>query len=120
MSKQAFASELKRSAMLDIPYVVLHPGSHTETGEETGLARIAEAINQVFDHVSPSGTRLLLETTAGQGSNLGYTFEQPAFLIKSVRHKDRVGVCLDTCHVFAAGYDIRTPKTYKKTASFIL
>ena len=115
MSKQAFACELKRSAMLDIPYVVLHPGSHMGTGEETGLARIAEAINQVFDHVSPSGTRLLLETTAGQGSNLGYTFEQLAFLIKSIRDKDRVGVCLDTCHVFAAGYDIRTPKTYNKT-----
>lgn len=115
MSGEALVHELERSASLDIPYVVLHPGAHMESGEESGCVRVAKTINEVFDRVPSSNTRLLLETTAGQGSNIGYTFEQLALIVEHIKDKDRVGICLDTCHAFAAGYDIRTPKAYKKT-----
>ncbi len=115
MSKEALIHELERSASLDIPYVVLHPGAHMESGEENGCLRIAETINEVFDRVPPGETKLLLETTAGQGTNIGYTFEQLALIIEHIKDKDRVGICFDTCHTFAAGYDIRTPEAYAKT-----
>jgi deoxyribonuclease-4 len=115
MSKEALVHELERSASLDIPYVVLHPGAHMESGEEKGCLKIAETINEVFDRVPPGETKLLLETTAGQGTNIGYTFEQLALIIKHIKDKDRVGICFDTCHTFAAGYDIRTPEAYAKT-----
>lgn len=115
MSKEALIHELNRSTSLNIPYVVLHPGAHMASGEEKGCLRVAETINEIFDQPPPSQTRLLLETTAGQGSNIGYTFEQLAFMVKNIGDKDRIGFCFDTCHVFAAGYDIRTPKAYAKT-----
>lgn len=115
ISKEALIHELNRSASLAIPYVVLHPGAHMEIGEEKGCIRVAETINEIFDRVPPSGTRLLLETTAGQGTNVGYTFEQLALIIEHTTDKDRVGICFDTCHTFAAGYDIRTPEAYEKT-----
>lgn len=115
LSKEALIHELNRSASLDIPYVVLHPGAHMGTGEKSACAKIAETINEIFSRVPPSRTKLLLETTAGQGSNVGYTFEQLALMIGDIKDKDRVGICFDTCHAFAAGYDIRTPETYEKT-----
>ncbi|MFH1675058.1 MAG: deoxyribonuclease IV [Pseudomonadota bacterium] len=115
MSKEALVHELERSASLDIPYVVLHPGAHMESGEEKGCIRVAGSINEIFDRVPHSGTRLLLETTAGQGTNIGYTFEQLALIIEHIKDKDRIGICFDTCHTFAAGYDIRTPEAYAKT-----
>ncbi len=85
------------------------------TGVSAGIARIADSINRIFDGLPPSGTRLLLETTAGQGTNIGHTFEQIASIMSRVEDKDRIGACLDTCHIFAAGYDIRTRKTYAGT-----
>lgn len=115
MSKEALVHELERSADLDITYVVLHPGAHMGSGEKNASMRVAEAVNEVFDRVPPSDTRLLLETTAGQGSNIGHTFEQLALMVKHIRDKDRVGICFDTCHAFAAGYDIRTLEAYEKT-----
>jgi deoxyribonuclease-4 len=114
-SIKALEHELVRSSQLSIPYVIMHPGSHMGTGEDEGLRRIAQGINTIFDHTPDIACRLLLETTAGQGSNLGYTFEQLAHISDMVEAKERIGFCLDTCHVFAAGYDLRTKTAYQET-----
>ena len=114
-SIKALEHELIRSSQLSIPYVIMHPGSHMGAGEDKGLRRIAEGINRVFLHVPDATCQLVLETTAGQGSNLGYTFEQLAAISHMVKAKTRIGVCLDTCHVFAAGYDLRTKTAYQQT-----
>jgi deoxyribonuclease-4 len=114
-SWEALKEELERCEVLRIPNLVMHPGSHVGSGEETGMNLIAENINRLFNALPEGRVRLLLETTAGQGSNLGYTFEQLAYMIDRVEDKKRVGVCLDTCHIFAAGYPIINPKDYKKT-----
>ncbi len=115
LSREALKQELIRCAVLKIPFVILHPGSHMERGVEAGIKRIASAVNSVFEKLPKNPTRLLLETTAGQGFNLGHTFEQIAAMIEKVEQRDRLGVCLDTCHIFAAGYDLRTKAAYKKT-----
>lgn len=111
----AFAHELERCAALGIPYIVTHPGAHTGSGVEAGLAREAVALNRLFEAGVGGDTMVLLETTAGQGSCLGHRFEQLARLFELVPHHDRLGVCVDSCHIFAAGYDIRTPETYAAT-----
>jgi deoxyribonuclease-4 len=111
----AFAEELERCATLGIPYLVTHPGAHTGSGEETGLRREAEALNRLFDAGVGEGVMVLLETTAGQGSCLGYRFEHLARLIELTDRRERLGVCIDTCHILAAGYDIRTPEAYAAT-----
>jgi len=115
MSRRALVQEMIRSSQLGIQYVVLHPGSHMGRGEKEGVDRIASGINTVFDSLSEVNTRLLLETTAGQGSSVGHTFEQIASIMEQIENKSLVGVCLDTCHIFAAGYDIRDQKSYTKT-----
>jgi len=114
-SVEALEHELERSSQLSIPYVIMHPGSHMGTGEDQGLRRIAQGINIVFDRTQNMACRLLVETTAGQGSNLGYTFEQLARISDMVEAKERIGFCLDTCHVFAAGYDLSTKTAYQET-----
>ena len=114
-SFDALKEELERCGVLKIPNLVLHPGSHVGSGEETGMNLISENINRLFEALPDGKVCLLLETTAGQGTNLGYTFEQLAYMIDRVEDKKRVGVCLDTCHIFAAGYPIIAPKDYKKT-----
>lgn len=114
-SYDALKIELERCELLKIPNLVFHPGSHVGTGEEPGMDRISENINKLMDELSGDSVRLLLETTAGQGSNLGYSFEQLAYMMDKVEDKKRIGVCLDTCHIFAAGYAISDPKDYKKT-----
>ncbi len=115
----ALSDEMERSAALGIAYVVLHPGSHTGSGEERGLNRIADALNRIFDEGTADGVMVLLETTAGQGTNLGASFEHLAHLLHHSRHPERLGVCVDTCHIFAAGYDMRTSEAYDATfASF--
>jgi len=114
-SSDALREELERCEVLRIPNLVLHPGSHVGSGEESGMNLIAGNINGIFDALPDGKVCLLLETTAGQGTNLGYTFEQLAYMIDRVEDKKRVGVCLDTCHIFAAGYPIIDPKDYKKT-----
>jgi deoxyribonuclease-4 len=111
----AFGEELERCALLGIPYIVTHPGAHTGSGEEAGLLREAVAFNQLFDAGIGAGVTVLLETTAGQGSTLGYRFEQLARLMELITRTERLGVCVDTCHILAAGYDIRTPETYAAT-----
>ncbi len=111
----AFTDELTRCDELGIPYLVTHPGAHTGSGVEAGIAKFAESLNLVLDALPDSRTITCLETTAGQGTTLGRTFEELAAIIDLVEDKSRVGVCLDTCHVFAAGYDIRRPESYAAT-----
>jgi deoxyribonuclease IV len=111
----AFAHELERCAELGVPYLVTHPGAHTGSGEEAGLEREAVALNRLFEAGVGGDTMVLLETTAGQGSTLGHRFEHLARLFELVPHPTRLGVCVDSCHIFAAGYDIRTPETYAAT-----
>jgi deoxyribonuclease-4 len=114
-SYEALKVEMERCQLLKIPNLVMHPGSHVGTGEEAGMDRIAKNINRLLDELSGDNVCLLLETTAGQGSHLGYKFEELAYMIDRVDDKSRVGVCLDTCHIFAAGYPISKPKDYKQT-----
>lgn len=114
-SVKALKQEFLRSSQANIPYVILHPGSHMGQGEEKGLRRVALGINRTFERIPVMTCRLLLETTAGQGSNLGYTFEQLAQISELVEAKERIGFCFDTCHTFAAGYDLSTKKAYYKT-----
>jgi deoxyribonuclease-4 len=115
MSYGALKQELIRSSALKIPFCVLHPGAHMDSGIDAGLLKISESINRLFSETEESTSRLLLETTAGQGSGLGHTFEQLAEIINRIEQKERIGVCLDTCHIFTAGYDIRTQETYQQT-----
>ena len=115
LALNALTHELIRCARLCIPLVVLHPGAHMGKGEEAGMMQITESINTLLDRTSDMRTRLLLETTAGQGSGLGHSFDQLAWMLKRIKHRERIGVCLDTCHIFAAGYDIRTKETYRNT-----
>jgi deoxyribonuclease-4 len=114
-SREALKIELERCQILKIPYLVMHPGSHVGAGEKVGLATIAKALNEIFSELEDKGTKIALEATAGQGSNLGYKFEHLADIISQVKEDGRLAVCLDTCHIFASGYDIRTADGYKNT-----
>ena len=114
-SVKAFRGELSRCSKLGLGAIIAHPGSHVGSGEKAGLRRIAQALNRLLDSRSSGAVRILLETTAGQGSALGGRFEHLAEIIARVRQKERVGVCYDTCHTFAAGYDIRTDDAYGRT-----
>src|SRR4030081_3359369 len=114
-SLRALAEELTRAHQLELPFLVLHPGAHLGAGEEAGLDRIVASINAVFSGIPEVKTRIALETTAGQGSCLGHTFEQIAYVIEHVREPERLCVCLDTAHVFAAGYEIGTEAAVRKT-----
>ena len=114
-SLEAFIVELQRAERLGIPYVVTHPGSFTSSSEEAGLARIIEALDETHRQTRGLKVCALLENTAGQGTNLGWRFEHLAEVLGGVKDPDRLGVCIDTCHVFAAGYPLATPKQYKAT-----
>jgi deoxyribonuclease-4 len=114
-SLEALADELQRCETLQIPYLVMHPGSHLGQGEQRGLAQLADALGQCYEKAGVANTTVLLETTAGQGSNLGYTFEQLKYLMAHSSLKERIGVCLDTCHIFAAGYDLRNKKVWESS-----
>lgn len=107
-SMAAFQDELERCDELAIQYLVTHPGAHTGSGVEEGIRRFAESLNRVHDTLPDIKAITCLETTAGQGTTLGRTFEELAAIIDQIEAKERVGVCFDTCHAFAAGYDIRT------------
>ncbi len=113
-SLRALSEELTRADQLELPFLVLHPGAHLGAGEEVGLNKIAAAIDKVLGKLPKVKTRIALETTAGQGSCLGHTFEQIAFIIENVREPERLCVCLDTGHVFAAGYDIGSESATRK------
>jgi deoxyribonuclease-4 len=116
-SLRSLSEELNRADQLELPFLVLHPGAHLGAGEETGLNRIVDSIDKVFAGIPNVKTRIALETTAGQGSCLGHTFEQIAYIIGHAREPERLCVCLDTAHVFAAGYDIRTEAATRKMFS---
>ncbi len=107
--------ELERAELLGLAGVVIHPGSHVGEGEEKGIAQIIRSLNEVIKSTKGVKTLVLLETTAGQGTNLGYRFEQLAAIIGGVKEPERIAVCLDTCHVFAAGYPIHERKGFLKT-----
>ena len=113
-SRAAFVDEMQRCQQLGLVYLNFHPGSHLrQISEAECLSRIAESINIALEQTE--GVSAILENTAGQGSNLGFRFEQLAEIIDQVDDKRRVGVCLDTCHTFAAGYDLRTPEDCEAT-----
>ncbi|TNJ38324.1 deoxyribonuclease IV [Chlorobaculum thiosulfatiphilum] len=113
-SRQAFITEMQRSEALGLAMLNFHPGSHLNlTGEDACLATIAESVNRSLD--ATAGVTAVIENTAGQGSNLGWRFEHLARIIELVEDKSRVGVCLDTCHLFASGYDLRTSEAFDAT-----
>ena len=116
-SRAALGEELDRAEALGLLGVVLHPGSYTTTSEEAGLARIADGIVAVLSERTDQHTRLLLEHTAGQGTNLGHTFQQLGTIIDDAeaRGTPSIGVCLDTCHLLAAGYDLGSDTSYADT-----
>ncbi len=112
-SIKAFAEEFDRCCRLGIEYLVIHPGARRD--KQLGIRKIADAINETLETCEHRRPKVLLETTAGQGNGIGSSFEQLAEIISLIARKKRVGVCLDTCHIFAAGYDIRTPGNYAQT-----
>jgi deoxyribonuclease-4 len=114
-SLQAMLIELQRAELLRLPCLVMHPGSHLGSGEKEGIKRIISSINWLHRKTKGYRVMMLLETTAGQGNSIGYRFEQLAGIIEGVKDSRRLGVCFDTCHAFAAGYDMRNKKTYQAT-----
>jgi len=114
-SLEALRIEVARAAVLEIPYLVIHPGAHLGSGEAEGIKRIVEALETVLEGPQASPVMICLETTAGQGSSLGYRFEHLAAIRGGVTGQERVGICVDTCHIFAAGYEIRSQKAYEET-----
>ena len=116
-SIDALVVEANRATQLGIPYVVFHPGSYTTSSEAEGLKRISEALDRVHQETDEAGSMLLLENTAGQGSNLGWDFTQLGAILSGVKAPERLGVCIDTCHAFAAGYGLGDPQEYESTMS---
>ncbi len=114
-SRKTFCEEIQRCHLFQIPYLNFHPGAATTSTETDCIEKIVESINS-FERIAAEGpTRLLLETTAGQGSTIGHRFEQLAYILKHVNKKIPMGVCIDTCHIFSAGYDVRTEEGWEKT-----
>jgi deoxyribonuclease-4 len=114
-SRAALKDELDRCELLGVPYLNFHPGAHVGRGEEEGIKRIAESLDIIHDQTKEYRVKSVIETTAGQGTAIGYRFEQIRSIIDAVEEKQRMAVCVDTCHVFAAGYDIATERGYETT-----
>lgn len=114
-SVNGFIEELQRADLLGIPFVVTHPGAHTTSSEERGLRNVVLAIDEIHRQTADLRAECLLETTAGQGTALGWRFEQLAAILDRVQEPDRLGICFDTCHVFAAGYSMAEKKDYRAT-----
>jgi deoxyribonuclease-4 len=114
-SIEAFVVEVERAELLGLSYLVMHPGAHVNSGEEAGLARVARALDEVHARCPEARVKVLLETTAGQGTCLGHRFEHLATILEAVADPKRLGVCLDTCHVFAAGYPLSPEAEYRAT-----
>ncbi len=114
-SRAAFVDELERCEQLGILLLNFHPGAHIGAGEEEGIKRICESLNITHEKTKNFKVKSVLEATAGQGTTLGYTFEHLRNIIDGVDHSERMAVCIDTCHIFAAGYDIATEAGYEKT-----
>jgi deoxyribonuclease IV len=114
-SRAALKDELDRCELLGVPYLNFHPGAHVGRGEEEGIKRIAESLDIIHDQTKEYRVKSVIETTAGQGTAIGYRFEQIRSIIDAVEEKQRMAVCVDTCHVFAAGYDIAIERGYETT-----
>lgn len=114
-SIESMVHELQRCESLKIPYLIFHPGAHMGEGEKNGLKRIVDGINKIIEKSEGIKAKITIETTAGQGTNLGYRFEQIGFILDNVSDKSKVRVCMDTCHIFAAGYELRSKDGYEKT-----
>lgn len=114
LSLKSFAQEMERAIALNLDFVVLHPGAHVGSGMQQGIGRIADGLRQVLEKFPNRKTWLLLETTAGQGTSIGHRFEELAAILDLAEDVPRIGICLDTCHVFAAGYDISANEGYQK------
>jgi deoxyribonuclease IV len=114
-SIEAFILELQRAEALGLSYLVMHPGAHTGSGEDAGIRRAIAALDEIHARCSGFNAMVLLETTAGQGTTLGYRFEHLATMLQGVKNSDRLGICLDTCHIFAAGYALGTAEEYAAT-----
>src|SRR5262249_11465604 len=114
-SLEAFVEELQRAEALGLRYLVTHPGAATDDDEAAGLARVARGLDEVHRRCPGFRVRVLLETTAGQGRTLGHRFEHLARILQLLERPERLGVCLDTCHVFAAGYALSPEKEYRAT-----
>jgi deoxyribonuclease-4 len=114
-SIDAMIDEIRRSEILGLTYLVAHPGSHLDRSVEFGLARVAQALDECHAQTAGAKVKILLEITAGQGTNLGHRFEHLATILSHVRDPDRLGVCFDTCHAFAAGYALGTETDYRAT-----
>jgi deoxyribonuclease-4 len=112
-SRETFVDELTRCEQLGVPYYNFHPGSHMGRGDRDGILRIVESLNVIHEQTAGFAVRSVLETTAGQGTAIGWHFEQLRAIIDEVDEPERMAVCLDTCHVFAAGYDISTAEGYE-------
>jgi len=113
-SINALIDEMGRCRILEIRYLVMHPGAHLGAGEEIGIKNIIDSLNIVLEKTDGWSVDVVLESTAGQGTNIGYRFEHLRSIMDGVKQKERVWVCLDSCHIFAAGYDISTPEGYKR------
>ena len=114
-SHLAFRGELDRANALEIPWVVTHMGAHLNEGEDEAIQRLIDSLKKILDDTDGHSAGVALETTAGQGTGLGWRFEQIGKVLEGVGENPRIGVCLDTCHIFVAGYDLRTPETYEAT-----
>lgn len=112
-SIKSLIQEVELATTIDLPFLVLHPGAHLGDGEEAGLERVAQGLNEVFRITRTSRVRIALENTAGQGSCLGFKLAHLAAIYEKVDRPERLGICLDTAHFLAAGYDIRTPKGWE-------
>lgn len=111
-SERALIDELQRCEALGVSAAIFHPGAHMDDTEEAGIKRIAASLDRVTKTCAGFRTRILLESTAGQGTALGWRFEQLGAILKKAKRCEPLGICLDTCHLFAAGYDFRTPEGY--------
>jgi deoxyribonuclease-4 len=114
-SRDTLAAEVARCQALGIPHVVVHPGAHMGAGEAAGLRAVSDSLNDVLARAGGADVTVLLEVTAGQGSCLGHRFEHIAAMLEGVAEPARVGVCVDTCHLHAAGYDLVSPRGYERT-----
>ncbi len=119
-SIDALIAEVIRAEYLGLEFVVLHPGSHMGFGEEQGLKMVVQALNRVFAATSQMKCKIAIENTAGQGNCLGSKLEHLEYFIQHCSHPNRIGICIDTCHLFASGYDLRSKKSYEQTFQELL
>jgi deoxyribonuclease-4 len=115
ISVRSMTAELERAEALGLPFIVMHPGSHGGAGEKSGLERIFQGLDEIVDRTKGYRCKMAIEITAGQGTALGYQLEQLEFLIESVKNESRFGLCIDSAHLYAAGYNIRTREGYLET-----